>query len=72
MTFSTFVIFWLITGLISTVWHVYDEWWHYDVFENSTSEIVLQTLIMIVLCMIFGPISLAVKIWEKWFDPTNC
>lgn len=71
MTWSLFLEIWLIAGVISAVWHVIDEWWHYQVFEASPRDILLTNSIVVGLCLIAGPIGLAIELWEKFFDPTN-
>ena len=72
MTWTTIGFIWLLSGFVSSVWHIVDEWWHHKVFESSKNEIIFETVIMIVICFVAGPIGIAIKIWEKWFDPSNC
>jgi hypothetical protein len=68
---TTIVTVWLISGVISAIWHIVDEWHQHEIFESTPADILVQTVIMTVLCLIGGPIGLVVKAWETWFDPTN-
>lgn len=72
MTWMSCLGLWLITGVVSAVWHIIDEWWHHQVFEETPGQIFLTNLIGFGLCLIAGPIGVAIKVWEKWFDPSNC
>lgn len=71
MTWTTIAIVWIVSGIVSAAWHIINEWWQHDVFENSKSQIVFETVIMILICFITGPVGLVIKIWETWFDPSN-
>jgi hypothetical protein len=71
MTLTTIGIIWLVSGIISAIWHIVDEWWHHKIFENNKNDIFLETVIMVIIALIAGPIGLAIKIWEKWLDPSN-
>jgi hypothetical protein len=71
MTWMVFLEIWLVSGVISAAWHVIDEWWHNEVFEYSLSDILMINALVVGLCLVAGPIGLAIKIWEKYFDPSN-
>lgn len=71
MTWTTIALIWFASGLLSAIWHIVDEWWHHEVFESTTSDKIIESVILTVICLVAGPIGIAVKIWEKWFDPSN-
>lgn len=71
MAWTTLLSIWLVFGVISSIWHIVDEWWHHKIWESTRTQIIFDTLIMVTLCLFFGPIGIVVKIWEKWFDPSN-
>lgn len=67
----TWTTIWIISGIVSAVWHIVDEWWQHAIFESSKSSITAESIIIAIFCLIAGPIGIAIKIWEKWLDPNN-
>jgi hypothetical protein len=71
MTWTTIGIIWLLSGIVSAVWHIVGDWSHHEIWESTKFEIAFETFIMIVICLVAGPIGIVIKIWETWFDPSN-
>jgi hypothetical protein len=72
MSLETLMTTWIICGAISAIWHVVDEWWQHEVMEHDLKFTIPFTLFFAVFAFVLGPIGLVVKVWEKWFDPSNC
>jgi hypothetical protein len=72
MSLETLVTAWIICGAISGIWHVVDEWWQNEVMEHDLKFTVVFTFLFALFAFVLGPIGLVVKVWEKWFDPSNC
>lgn len=71
MTWTTILLIWMLLGIVGFIWHTAETWCQHKMWESTAGEIMLFTAIDFVVGLLLGPIGIAIKIWEKWFDPSN-
>jgi hypothetical protein len=68
MTLTTFLTAWLIAGFIGGLISIFTEWYHHSILESSTSYKMLESIVVMALAILLGPIGLVVIIYQKFID----
>ena len=66
-----FVTFWIVSGVISAVWNFFKDLGKNDILGIQRGLAVILGFLTFGLHLILGPISLAITLWESFFDPSN-
>jgi hypothetical protein len=65
---STFATIWIISGIISAIWHSLTGNHMYETLEYSKTAMIKHLIIVVVLALIAGPIGLVIKFYEDFID----
>ncbi len=68
MTWTTIGIIWLVSGIISAIWHLISERHVADILKYTKTEKILENSIVFVLALVAGPIGLVIKFHEDFID----
>jgi len=71
MTWTTILLIWMALGIVGFIWNTVETWWQHKMWESTALHIVVTTTIEFLLALVLGPIAIGMKVWEKWFDPSN-
>jgi hypothetical protein len=68
MTWSTIGIIWLLSGIVSAIWHTLTGNHMYETLEYNSISTIFHMIIVAVLALIAGPIGLIIKFYEDFID----